>query len=348
VVQPGQLQPPLNQEQVLDQIQEIALSLGGGPRTIVGSLEYMIQHPDKLNRWLDAFADGVNGGESSPQADGMYAGNNGARKANAPAPFRSVLGDAYRFSTNEALDSNNSLSTRAGYGVAATILAIPGMLNDATAGALNSPYDLSYGAQGVYVGLQTNDPYRFSNGLMRSSVGLMNLAGLAGVAKGGFLANLLAGDYAAIQAYARATYGENSAAAVEAPFSMIVPGGGLQAHETAGGHLILKHVGQTEQSLMTRLANEPKISGSSSYYDRAMAENAVSQALDANQSAISTWLNGSAGRLRIDYTLPDPVGISVSRGATSAIDVNSTRTILVRDPSMPTGYKILTGFPTTP
>jgi hypothetical protein len=85
---------------------------------------------------------------------------------------------------------------------------------------------------------------------------------------------------------------------------------------------------------MTRLPNEPKISGSSSYYDRAMAENAVSQALDANQSAISTWLNGSAGRPRIDYTLPDPVGISVSRGATSAIDVNSTRTILVRDPSM--------------
>lgn len=112
--------------------------------------------------------------------------------------------------------------------------------------------------------------------------------------------------------------------------------------------MILKHVGQTEQSLMTRLANEPKISGSSSYYDRAMAENAVSQALDANQSAISTCLKGSAGRLRIDYTLPNPVGISVSRGATSAIDVNSTRTILVRDPSMPTGYKILTGFPTTP
>lgn len=142
--------------------------------------------------------------------------------------------------------------------------------------------------------------------------------------------------------------GADSTAAVEAPFSRIVPGGGLQTHEAAGGHLILKHVGQTEQSLMTRLANDPKISGSSSYYDRAIAESAVSQALDANQSAISNWLNGSAGRLRIDYTLPDPVGISVSRGATNAIDVSSNRIILVRDPSMPTGYKILTGFPTKP
>jgi filamentous hemagglutinin len=97
---------------------------------------------------------------------------------------------------------------------------------------------------------------------------------------------------------------------------------------------------------MTRLANEPKISGSSSFYDRATAENAVSQALDAHQTTISDWLNGTSGRLRIDYTLPDPVGISVSRGATSAVDVNSSRIILVRDPSMRTGYKILTGFPT--
>jgi len=53
-----------------------------------------------------------------------------------------------------------------------------------------------------------------------------------------------------------------------------------------------------------------------------------------------------AGRLRIDYTLPDTVGISVSRGDTSAVDVNSSKIILVRDPSMPTGYKILTGYPT--
>ena len=140
----------------------------------------------------------------------------------------------------------------------------------------------------------------------------------------------------------------NIAAPVDAPFGEIVPGGGLQAHENAGDHLLLNHVGQSEQSLMSRLANEPNITGSSSYFDRAMAESAVSQALDANQSVIANWLNGSVNRLRIDYTLPDPVGISVSRGASGAVDVNSTRAILVRDPSMPTGYKILTGFPTKP
>lgn len=65
VVQPEKPQLPLNQEQELDQVQEIALSLGGGPRTVAGSVEYMYQHQDKVNSWLDAFADGVYGGESS-------------------------------------------------------------------------------------------------------------------------------------------------------------------------------------------------------------------------------------------------------------------------------------------
>ncbi|WP_152680351.1 RNase A-like domain-containing protein [Chromobacterium subtsugae] len=141
------------------------------------------------------------------------------------------------------------------------------------------------------------------------------------------------------------TLATNSVVDGEAPFSQIVDGGGLRAHEVAGGHLLEKHVGQMEQDLLDRLANEPQISGSSSFYDRATAESAVSDALDANQATITDWLNGSSGRLRIDYSQSDPIGISVSRGATGAIDVSGSRIILVRNPSMPTGYNILTGFP---
>lgn len=76
------------------------------------------------------------------------------------------------------------------------------------------------------------------------------------------------------------------------------------------------------------------------------AEKAVSQALDANQTTIDSWLKGSSSRLRIDYSLFESVGISVSRGATGVADVNSARIILVRDYSMSNGYRILTGFPT--
>lgn len=70
--------------------------------------------------------------------------------------------------------------------------------------------------------------------------------------------------------------------------------------------------------------------------------------LDANQVKISDWLSGSGGRLRLDYSFSNPIGISVMRGVTGAVDVTSGRVILVRDPSMASGYKILTGFPTQP
>lgn len=99
---------------------------------------------------------------------------------------------------------------------------------------------------------------------------------------------------------------------------------------------------------MSRLASEPKISGSSSFYNRATAEDSVSQILDANQAKILDWLSGSGSHLRIDHSLPSPVGISVTRGAPGAADVSSGCVILVRDPSMQPGYKVFTGFPTQP
>ncbi|MFG6446799.1 RNase A-like domain-containing protein [Roseateles sp. BYS180W] len=127
-----------------------------------------------------------------------------------------------------------------------------------------------------------------------------------------------------------------------------MPGGGLQVHENAGGHLLEKHVGKTELDLRNRLAAEPNITGSSSFYDRPAAESAVSQTLDANQIKVSDWLSGTAPRLRLDHALTGPAGISVTRGAGGAVDASSVRVILVRDPRMPTGYRTLTGFPTLP
>jgi hypothetical protein len=130
-----------------------------------------------------------------------------------------------------------------------------------------------------------------------------------------------------------------------APFSRIVDGGGLQAHEDAGGHLLLKHVGQSEQSLMTRLANEPKISGSSSFYDRATAEKAISEALDANRSDISSWLSGNKPQMTVTYAAPENIGITLPRGASSGMDTAKLKLILRRDPSTSIGYRIQTGFP---
>ncbi len=141
---------------------------------------------------------------------------------------------------------------------------------------------------------------------------------------------------------------ENGSAgsALNAPFSPLAEGGGLAAHEAAGGHLLLKHVGQSESQLMQRLASEPTITGSSSFYDRATAESAISDTLAVRQPEISAWLASSKPQFKVEYSLPKDVGITVTRGASSAVDTSNLRLILRRDPTMPSGYRIHTGFPT--
>lgn len=130
------------------------------------------------------------------------------------------------------------------------------------------------------------------------------------------------------------------------PSSSIVPGGGLAAHETAGGHLIDRHVGKTEAELLNRVSTG-NVKSASSFTDRATAEAVTSKAIDSNQAKIDSYLSGSQkGYLEIDYQSNVPIGISVSRGSTNVSSVTNARIIIARDPSMPTGYKIITGYPT--
>lgn len=133
-----------------------------------------------------------------------------------------------------------------------------------------------------------------------------------------------------------------------APAARQVPGGGLAAHEAAGGHLISRHVGKTEADLQARLAADPKISGASSFRTLDRAEEVVGEALGANQQKIADWLAGNGNRLVVNHTTGSSTGISVARGAASAEDVNSVRLVLQRDPSISAGYRIVTGYPTAP
>ncbi|SUC82811.1 Uncharacterised protein [Pannonibacter phragmitetus] len=127
--------------------------------------------------------------------------------------------------------------------------------------------------------------------------------------------------------------------------SPIVPGGGLQAHEAAGGHLISRHVGKSDADLGARLSSQPNITAASSFPDRVTAERAVSSALDANAANISQFLNGSSGRLVINHNVGSSVGNVMSRGSTTSAQSSNVRVVLQRDPTMPTGYRIITGFP---
>lgn len=128
-----------------------------------------------------------------------------------------------------------------------------------------------------------------------------------------------------------------------APASVLAPGGGLKAHELAGGHLLEKHIGLSETALEIRLSAEPGLQAASSFFDRSMAEFAASQALQYNSQLVSQWLAGNAPRLQLSVSLGQPVGIVLPRGGV-AIPGTSAEFSLVRDPRLATGFRIQTGY----
>lgn len=136
---------------------------------------------------------------------------------------------------------------------------------------------------------------------------------------------------------------------VETPDAPQVPGGGLVAHEDAGGHLIDRHVGKSEEWLVDRV-NRDNISAASSFIDLPEAERLVAGTLVENQDRVDAWLDGQGGnRLVIDAAFDASTGISVVRGSDSAEDVYSVKLVLERsDRVEDIGFRIVTGYPTAP
>lgn len=127
-----------------------------------------------------------------------------------------------------------------------------------------------------------------------------------------------------------------------------VPGGGLDAHEAAGGHLIERHVGKSESWLVDRVQRE-NISAASTFRTLPAAEHFVAETLAEHQPRIDAWLGGDGGnRLVVDARFDASTGISVARGETAASDVFSVRLVLERSAELDIGYRIVTGYPTPP
>ena len=126
-------------------------------------------------------------------------------------------------------------------------------------------------------------------------------------------------------------------------FSRLSPGGGLMTSENAGGHLLAKHVGQSEAQLAARLSAEPRISAASTFATRAEAEAGVSAAFDTNAARINSWASGGANG-RLPLNAPFSGGTVLPRGGAAATQGTGVRVILQGNGSG--GYHVLTGFPT--
>ena len=123
------------------------------------------------------------------------------------------------------------------------------------------------------------------------------------------------------------------------------PARDLSQDEAAGGHILRKHVGRTDDELLERLDNERNISGASTYTDRTTAERVVGAAIARSQDRIQHWLNRSGGHpnLVLDYDSDHPIGRTINRGESLSRPCSHALVVLKYDP--PSGYYVLTSYP---
>ncbi len=119
----------------------------------------------------------------------------------------------------------------------------------------------------------------------------------------------------------------------------------LSQDERAGGHILRKHVGQTEEDLRRRLEREENITGASTYTDRSTAEHVVGAAIAQSQDRIQSWLNrqGRHPNLVLDYDGDEAIGRTMNRG-----EVHSrpcTHALVVLKYAGPNNYYVLTSYP---
>jgi toxin YxiD len=119
----------------------------------------------------------------------------------------------------------------------------------------------------------------------------------------------------------------------------------LSQDEAAGGHVLRKHVGQTDAQLRQRLQEEPNISGASTYTDRATAEKAIGAAIAQSQERIQRWLDrsGRHTNLVLDYDSPGPIGRTLKRGESQPRSCSHALVVLKYDALA--SYHVLTSYP---
>ncbi|MBD7938612.1 hypothetical protein H9655_16370, partial [Cytobacillus sp. Sa5YUA1] len=129
--------------------------------------------------------------------------------------------------------------------------------------------------------------------------------------------------------------------------SYLAPGGGLAAHELKGGHLIDRHIGKTDEQLLERLKNNPKITGSSTFNDRMTAEKVADTVLrdSKNIKKIQKWLSDPNSKPTLPLKFKgdgEIIGRSVTRNSDVSENVTNAKIILKKDNN---GSFILTGYP---
>lgn len=118
----------------------------------------------------------------------------------------------------------------------------------------------------------------------------------------------------------------------------------LSQDEALGGHVLRKHVGQSEEDLRRRLRREENITAASTYTDRATAEHVVGAALAQSEDQIRNWLaQDRHPNLVLDYDGAEAIGRSMQRGQVHSRPC--THALVVLKYAGTNRYYVLTSYP---
>ena len=121
-------------------------------------------------------------------------------------------------------------------------------------------------------------------------------------------------------------------------------------------HDLARHIGTSLASNIARLQREPLIRAAGGYYDLAHAQRATDRTIanPANQARIGAFLaTGACEKIALErIDVREVAGASTLRsdldaGHPALVPGRTATVILIRDPSFPEGYRVLTTFPDT-
>lgn len=95
------------------------------------------------------------------------------------------------------------------------------------------------------------------------------------------------------------------------------------------------------------MANRPTLSGSSTFYNRRIAEDAISQALKFNSSYINNWAKTArtGSKLNLDFFAGKEVGFGIESATGPIIKSYKMRVVLECQLYNNKPYYVLTAFP---
>ncbi|WP_068501637.1 WXG100 family type VII secretion target [Paenibacillus kribbensis] len=126
----------------------------------------------------------------------------------------------------------------------------------------------------------------------------------------------------------------------------------LDEMESNGGHLLQKHVGKTNEELIKRASQEGV--PSTTFSDKSIALKSTQENIRRNADKIAEWIENPNSRgyliTKADHEFSIGRGVDVKNGGNSSSkhvtnDLSKSQLYLVKDSSMPTGFRIITGYP---